>query len=154
MIWGLQPWRAMYKSAAKKERRILEGAGSWENYGNQRVQGWILAGTWKGAFLLPLGLCSCGRMWELPLNFLLSVIVLFLTFLCSACTSFFLLSFIIILDTSLIEIPKINIDNGHLCYLLDFILFLHNNCDFLDGIISVPVLSFCIQFFNKIFIGV
>ena len=82
------------------------------------------------------------------------MIVLFLTFLCSACTSFFLLSFIIILDTSLIEIPKINIDNGHLCYLLDFISFPHNNCDFLDGIISVPVLSFCIQFFNKIFIGV
>ena len=46
--------------------------------------------------------------------------------------SFFLsLSFIIILDSSLTEIPTINIDNRHLCYLLDFILFLHNNCDFL-----------------------
>ena len=56
------------------------------------------------------------------------------------------LSFIIILDSSLIEIPTINIDNGHLCYLFDFILFLHNNCDFLMALFQFLFVSFYTAF--------
>lgn len=45
--------------------------GSWEGYSKQRAHVFSLAeslpGGKKRKLLLPVGLCYCGRVWELPL---------------------------------------------------------------------------------------